>query len=242
MSRLPIRRGRVSALALTGLLAVLLAGCVNYQVHIQVRPDGSLDVTEKAEAQPGVSEAMGVRDSLAWTSFRALTEGRGGKFAHDGLTSATSHYLLDDWTDFGQRGPAFKGLDDIERRTKPASVQSEVKDQYFFRDVSLQYKVELSEPSGVTVDSVAASYLPAAKGELTVDVPGQVLKTNAPQRRGSTLVWPFAYSGTLDMQVTYRRFEWTSVVSTILVAIFLGYLGRGAIGRARSKKAKAKAA
>ncbi|MGH7725728.1 MAG: hypothetical protein ACREOU_09900 [Candidatus Eiseniibacteriota bacterium] len=227
---------------LLGLLALLGSGCVTYRAHLNVSPDGEVHVTERAQMLPGVAESLHIEPKFAWTAFEATTQGRGGQFKKDGLVSAEGSYVLDDWGDFGQRGQAFKGIDEIERRTRPANVGSEVKDQYFFRDTSLGYKAELQEPSGATFDSVAAPFMQQATGELVLTVPGQILETNATSRNGNTLTYPLRYGETVEVTVTYRQFEWVAMVSVVLVAIFLGYLAWNGLRAFQARKKLAKAA
>ncbi len=241
MTRLqrPAVRPWAAASSVLGLLTLLGSGCVTYRAHLEVSPNGELEVTERAELMPGVAESLRVDPKFAWTAFEATVQVRGGRFAKDpGLAWAEGSYSFDDWGDFGQRGQAFKGIDEIERRTRPPNVGSEVKDQYFYRDTSLGYKAELREPSGATVDSVAAPLLSEASGELVLDVPGQILSTNAPTRNGNTLSWPLRYGETVEVAVTYRQFEWVAMVSVILVAIFLGYLLFNGIKAFRARGAR----
>jgi hypothetical protein len=86
------------------------------------------------------------------------------------------------------------------------------------------------------VDSVALPYAQKATGELEIEVPGTILKTNAPKRQGNTLTYPLAYGEKLDVQVTYREWQWVSMVSVVLVAIFLGYLAFSGIKALTKKK------
>src|SRR5947207_2375119 len=114
-SRFPVRLPRAFVPALLGVLALAASGCVTYRAHVQVLPDGGLDVIEQAELMPGVADTLHVMRRLAWTAFQATTESRGGKFTRSNpdtnviSPSVTAHYPLDDWTEFGQRGQAFKG-------------------------------------------------------------------------------------------------------------------------------------
>jgi len=177
-----------------------------------------------------------------WTAFEATTQARGGTFAKDrpdSLKGATATYPLDEWAELGMRGQAFKGVDEIERRTRPANVQSELKDQYFFTETTLNYKLEMTEPQGATVDSSWLAWMPQAKGELVVTVPGQILATNAPTKNGNTLSWPLAYGQEVEAEVSYRQVQWVAIVSVILVAIFLLYLLMSGL-RAMGAKNKAK--
>jgi hypothetical protein len=236
--------------AVLGALALLASGCVTYRAHVSVKPDGGLEVTEQAELLPGVAESLHVAPRLAWTAFMATTESRGGKFVKANpdtnviSPSVTSHYPMDDWTEFGQRGQAFKGIDEVEHRTLPPNAQVQVKDQYFFKDTSLSYKVELQEPSGTTVDSLAKPWLDRAKGTFELEVPGTILSSSTGgTRAGNTISWPLAYGTSVDVQVTFREFEWVPVVSVILVALFLGYLALAGLKAmaARGKKTGAAA-
>ena len=225
---LPNRRSlRTLVLAALAGTTLLASGCVNYHVHIQVTPEGKVEMTERAEAQPGVMDSLHVDPRLAWTAFEATVGSRAGKFEKDrpdSLKGATGRYELDGWAELGQRGQAFKSIDEGEKRTKPANVQTEVKDQYFYTDTSLGYKVELSAPETGTVDSLALPYAEKATGQLELEVPGTILETNAPKRQGNMLTWPLQYGETLDVKVKYREWQWVSMVSVLLVAIFLGYL------------------
>lgn len=217
----------LALLGVVGLLATLAAGCVSYRAHVTVEPDGGLRVQERAEILPGLVDSMGLDPKLAWTAFEATTQARGGQFRKDrpdSLTGATANYPLDDWAELGQRGQAFKGIDEIERRTRPANVQSEVQDQYFWTVTKLSYSLELSEPSGAAVDSVWLPWLSQARGELELEVPGTIVETNAPTRNGNTLTYPLAYGQSVEVEVSYKQMQWVAVVSVILVAIFLLYL------------------
>jgi len=222
--RLPVRS---LALLLGGVLVLAATGCVTYRAHVTVSPAGELHVEERAEMLPGVADSMHLDPKLVWTAFEATTQARGGTFVKerpDSLKGATSTYPLDEWAELGMRGQAFKGVDEIERRTRPANVQSEVKDQYFFTETTLNYKLEMTEPSGATVDSSWLAWMPQAKGELVLTVPGQILGTNAPTKNGNTLSWPLAYGQEVEAQVSYRQIQWVAIVSVILVGIFLAYL------------------
>jgi hypothetical protein len=214
-------------LAALGGAALLASGCVTYRAHIQVTPDGKVEMTERAEAMPGMMDTLHVDPRLAWTAFEATVGSRAGHFEKDrpdSLKGATGRYELDSWNELGQRGQAFKGLDEGERRLNAAQAGSEIKDQYFYKDTTLGYRVELSEPEGATVDSLALPYAEKATGELELEVPGTILKTNAPKRQGNVLSYALSYGQKLDVQVTYREWQWVSMVSVVLVAIFLGYL------------------
>ncbi|MEP7028844.1 MAG: hypothetical protein ABI960_09645 [Candidatus Eisenbacteria bacterium] len=227
MSRVPARAGRLPALFAFALAAVAASGCVSYHVHIQVTPDGKVDVAERAEAMPGIMDSLHVEPRLAWSAFQATVEGRGGHFKKDrpdSLLGGTGTYELDSWAELGQRGQAFKSIDEGERRLRPANVQSEIKDQYFYKDTDLSYKVVLSEPDGATVDSLALPYAERATGTLELTVPGSIIKTNATQRNGNTLTYALGFGQTLDVQVAFREWQWVSMVSVLLVAIFLGSL------------------
>lgn len=225
MTRTLARAGRSLAVLPLVLLVALASGCVTYRAHLKVLPDGEVEITERATLQPGIAESLKTDPKLAWTAFEATTQSRGGQFQKDpALQWAEGRYHLDDWAEFGQRGQAFKGVDEIERRTRPANVQSEVKDQYFYRDTHLGYKAELAEPTGATIDSTIAPLLPAATGELVIEVPGQILTTNATQKSGNTITYPLKYGETVEVDVTYRQYEWVAMVSVVLVGIFLGYL------------------
>lgn len=242
--RLTVRRPFAALLG--GILILAATGCVSYRAHITVDPNGKLEVEERAELMPGVADSVHLDPKLAWTAFEATTQARGGTFAKDrpdSLTGATSKYPMDEWSELGARGQAFKGFDEIERRTRPANVQSELKDQYFFTETTLNYKLELTEPSGATVDSTMLAMMPMAKGELLLTVPGQILKTNAPTKNGNTLSWPLAYGQEIEAEVTYRQVQWVAIVSVILVGIFLLYLlFEGLRGMAAKKKAAPPAA
>ena len=223
--RLSMRRPFVALVG--GLLVLAATGCVSYRIHVDVDPDGKLQVEERAEMMSGVADSMGLDPKLVWTAFEATTQSRGGTFAKDrpdSLKGATATYPLDAWAELGTRGQAFKGLDEIERRTRPANVQSEVKDQYFFTETALSYEIEMTEPSGATVDSVWVAWMPLAKGELVLDVPGTILSSNAPTKNGNKLSWPLAYGETVTAEVKYRQVQWVAIVSVILVALFLVYL------------------
>jgi len=227
MSPVAVRSGRLPALLAFGFAALLASGCVTYRAHVTVTPDGKIDMMERAEVAPGIMDSLHVEPRLAWSAFEATVEGRGGTFQKDSpdtLKGGTGNYELDSWAEFGQRGQAFKGIDEGEKRLKPANVQSEVKDQYFYKDTELSYKQELVEPEGATVDSVALPYAQQATGTLEISVPGTIIKYNAPQKSGNTLTYPLAYGQTVDVQVSFREWEWVSMVSVLLVAIFLGSL------------------
>lgn len=237
------RRPTSSLLALPGLAlgvaALLLSGCVTYRAHVRVEPDGKLAIREKAELLPGVKDSLRLDPKLSWTAFQAAVITRGGHFskdANDTLRSAEGEYELDDWTEFGQRGQAFKGIDEIERRTRPANAQIEVKDQYFYKDTQLIYKVELSEPSGVEPDSVALPFLQAATGVLEVEVPGTVLASNAKDPKARVLTWDLKYGQAVDATVTYRTYEWVAMVSVVLVVIFLIYVLKEVFAALRRRK------
>lgn len=227
-------------LVLAGSL-LLASGCVTYRAHVRVTPDGKLEMTERAEAMPGTMDSLRVDPRLAWTAFEATVESRAGHFEKDrpdSLKGATGRYELDSWGELGQRGQAFKGIDEGERRLNPAQAGNEVKDQYFYRDTSLGYRLELTEPEGATVDSIALPYAQKATGVLEIEVPGTILKTNAPKQQGNLLTYPLAYGQKVDVQVTYREWQWVSMVSVVLVAIFLGYLLFSGIKALANKKKK----
>ena len=126
---------RLALLAGVGFFLFAATGCVSYRAHINVAPNGELHVVERAEIMAGVVDSMGLEPKLAWTAFEATTQSRGGSFTKDrpdSLKGATAEYPMDNWAELGQRGQAFKGIDEIERRTRPANVQSEITDQYFW--------------------------------------------------------------------------------------------------------------
>jgi hypothetical protein len=235
---------RTLLLAALSCASLLATGCVNYRIHLQVTPDGKVEVTERAEAEPGIMDTLKVDPRLAWTAFEATVGSRGGKFTKDrpdSMKAAGGTYELDSWNELGQRGQAFKGIDEGERRVNPAQAASAVKDQYFYKDTTLNYKLTLKEPEGATVDSLAMPYAEKATGTLELEVPGTILKDNAPKKSGNLMTWPLAYGQTLDIHVEYREWQWVSIVSVVLVAIFLGYLAFSGI-KALSKKGKAKPA
>ena len=218
---------------------LLATGCVTYRAHIQVTPDGKVEVTEHAEAVPGMLDTLHVDPRLAWTAFTATVGSRGGHFEKDKpdtMKGATGTYELDSWNELGQRGQAFKSIDEGEKRLRPAQAGSVVKDQYFYKDTSLQYKQQLSEPDNATVDSLALPYAQKATGTLEIEVPGTIMTTNAPKRQGNVLTYPLAYDTNLDVQVTYREWQWVSMVSVVLVAIFLGYLAFSGLKALTKKK------
>ena len=223
---------RMVLLVALGGATLVASGCVKYRAHIEVTPDGKVEMTERAEATPGIMDTLHVDPRLAWTAFEATVGSRAGTFKKDrpdSLAGATGTYELDSWNELGQRGQAFKGIDEGERRLNPAQAGSEVKDQYFYKDTSLGYRLEMAEPENATVDSLALPYAQRATGELELLVPGTILKTNAPKRQGNLLTWPLAYGEKLDVQVSYREWQWVSMVSVVLVAIFLGYLALSGI-------------
>jgi hypothetical protein len=194
---------------------------------VVVEPSGKVRVEEKVNLLPGVSDSLHLDPKLAWTAFEASVQGRQGTFVKDkpdSLQGGTGEYGLDDWAELGQRGQAFKGIDEVERRMRPANVTSEVKDQYFYKDITLGYKIELTEPTGASVDSMQLEMAKNAEGEFVVDVPGTILSTNAPKRTGNTLSWPLKYGETLEVQVSYRQMVWVATVSTVLVGLYLLYL------------------
>ena len=218
---------RLAALCGVAFFVIAATGCVRYNAHIKVAPNGAVHVRERAELMPGVVDSLKLDPKLAWTAFEAAVQSRGGRFAKDrpdSLTGSTGEYELDSWSELGQRGQAFKGIDEIERRTRPANAQLEVKDQYFFTITTLSYELELSEPSGTQIDSVLAPYVQQATGEVTIEVPGEIMKTNAPKRAGNQLTYPLAYGQTVEIEVQYSQMQWVAVVSVVLVAIFLLYL------------------
>jgi hypothetical protein len=238
MSPSNVRAGRNSILLAFGFAALLSTGCVTYKAHIVVTPDGKLNITERAEVMPGIMDSLHVDPRLAWTAFQATVEGRGGHFTKDrpdSLKGATGTYELDSWAELGQRGQAFKSISESEIRLKPANAGSEIVDQYFYRDTMLGYAVELIPPEGATVDSTALPYAEKATGTVEVDVPGTILTTNAPQRAGNHLTWPVAAGQKLDLKVKYREWQWVSMVSVVLVAIFLGYLTMEGIKQLRRR-------
>ena len=245
MSRLPARAGLVPVLFAFGFAALLASGCVTYRAHIEITPDGKVEMTEHAEAMPGIMDSLHVEPHLAWTAFEGTVDGRAGTFEKDQpdtMKGATGKYELDSWAELGQRGQAFKSIDEGERRLHPANAQSEVKDQYFYKDTKLSYKQELLEPEGATVDSTALPYAQQATGTVELVVPGTILNTNAPQRSGNKMTWPIAYGQTIDMQVSYREWEWVSMVSVVLVALFLGSLVIAGLKRLGGKKGAKRAA
>jgi hypothetical protein len=218
---------RLAALCGVAFFVVAATGCVRYNAHINVAPNGAVHVRERAEIMPGVVDSMRLDPKLAWTGFEAAVQSRGGRFTKDrpdSMTGATGEYDLDSWSELGQRGQAFKGIDEIERRTRPANAQIEVEDQYFYTVTTLSFELELSEPSGTQIDSVWAPWVQQATGEVTIEVPGEVMKTNAPKRAGNQLTYPLAYGQTVEVEVQYSQMQWVAVVSVVLVAIFLLYL------------------
>src|SRR5262245_56407161 len=133
-------------LALSGSM-LLASGCVTYRAHIQVTPDGKVEMTERAEAMPGTMDSLHIDPRLAWTAFEATVGSRGGSFEKDrpdSMKGATGKYELDSWGELGQRGQAFKGIDEGEKRLNPAQAGNEVKDQYFYKDTTLGYRLEMS--------------------------------------------------------------------------------------------------
>ena len=241
-SRSSVRR--LAVLAGVAFFVAAASGCVRYNAHVNVGPNGEVHVRERAEMMPGVADSMRLEPKLVWTAFQAAVEARGGRFTKDrpdSLKGASGEYELDEWAELGQRGQAFKGIDEIERRTKPAQVGYEVKDQYFFTITKLAMNLELAEPTGAQVDSVWAPWVQQAGGEVTFEVPGEILSTNATQRAGNKLTYPLAYGQTLDVEVEYKQMQWVAVVSVVLVGIFLLYLlfaGLKAMG-SRNKAPKA---
>ena len=232
---------RLAALVGVAFFVVAATGCVRYNAHVTVGPNGEVHVRERADLMPGVADSMKLDPKLAWTAFEAAVQARGGRFAKDrpdSMKGAGGDYPLDSWSELGQRGQAFKGIDEIERRTRPASVSYEVKDQYFYTITDLGYELELSEPAGAQVDSVWAPWIQQATGEVTFEVPGEIIKTNAPKRAGNLLTYPLAYGQTVEVEVSYKQMQWVAVVSVVLVAIFLLYLVFAGI-RARTSKGKA---
>ena len=239
LTRRPTRSLHLVPAFVLGTVALLLSGCVTYRAHVRVEPGGHLDIRERAELLPGVSDSLHIDPKLSWTSFQAAVITRGGRFtkdAADSLRAAEGTYPMDDWSEFGQRGQAFKGIDEIERRTRPAIAEIDVKDQYFFRDTQLTYKVELSEPSGVDVDSVALPFLQAATGVFEMEVPGTVLTSNAKDPKAKVLSWDLRYGESVDASVTYRTYEWVAMVSVVLVLIFLVYALKEGLGALRRRK------
>jgi hypothetical protein len=79
-----------------------------------------------------------------------------------------------------------------------------------------------------------------ATGELEIEVP---VRSSRPtrQRQGNLLTYPLAYGEKLDVQVTFREWQWVSMVSVVLVAIFLGYLALSGI-KHLTRKGKARPA
>lgn len=232
---------------LSGVACFVLAatGCVHYRAHINVLPNGEIHVQERAEMLPGVADSMRIDPAYAWTAFEAATQARGGRFAKerpDSLKAASADYPLDEWTELGQRGVAFKGIDQVERRTSPANVGYEVEDQYFFTVTTLGYRHDMTEPGGSQVDSVWVPWIEQAQGEVTVEVPGEIVETNAPQRAGNRLTYPFRYGETLDIQVSYKQIQWVAIVSVVLVAIFLLYLAFAGVKAMQARGRKPPAA
>ena len=196
-------------LALSGSM-LLASGCVTYRAHVQVTPDGKLEVTERAEAMPGTMDSLHVDPRLAWTAFEATVGSRAGSFEKDrpdSLKGATGRYELDSWNELGQRGQAFKGIDEGERRLNPAQAGLEVKDQYFYKDTTLGYRLELTEPANATVDSLALPYAQKATGVFEVEVPGTILKTNAPKRQGNLLDHHHVSPGHMLAGITDHGFD-----------------------------------
>src|SRR5262245_9043896 len=237
---------RLALLCGVAFFVPALTGCVHYTAHLRVGPAGQLHARERAEMAPGVADSMHLEPKLVWTAFESAVQARGGRFTKDrpdSLAGATGEYEMDSWSELGQRGQAFKGIDEIERRTKPANAQFEVQDQYFYTITKLGYSLELTEPANAQVDSVWAPWVAQANGEVTVEVPGEILKTNAPKRAGNQITYPLAYGQTVEIEVEYKQMQWVAVVSCVLVGIFLLYLlwaGLQAM-RARGNKAAAKA-
>src|SRR5262249_23035675 len=153
-----------------------------------------------ADLMPGVADSLHVQHRLAWTAFQSATETRGGKFTKSNpdtnvvSPSVTAVYPLDDWNEFGQRGQAFKGSDEVEHRTVPPSAGVTVTDQYFYRDTDLKYLVSLKEPSNAAVDSVALPYVQRATGTFELEVPGSILKVSKDgQKKGNVVSYALAY-------------------------------------------------
>ena len=67
-------------------------------------------------------------------------------------------------------------------------------------------------------------------------MPGTILEHNAPKKQGNVLTYPLAYGQTVDIKVVYREWQWVSMVSTVLVAIFLGSLSLSAMKNFGKKK------
>ena len=114
---------RLVLLLALGGATLLASGCVKYKAHIEVTPDGKLEITERAEAMPGTMDSLHVDPRLAWTAFEATVGSRAGHFTKDrpdSLAGATGKYELDSWNELGQRGQAFKGIDEGEKRLNPA--------------------------------------------------------------------------------------------------------------------------
>lgn len=218
---------RLAVLCGVAFFVAAATGCVRYNAHVTVGPNGEVHIRERAEMTPGVADSMRLDPKLAWTAFESATFARGGRFSKDrpdSLAGATAEYPLDTWSELGQRGQAFKGIDEIERRTRPSNVQYEVKDQYFFTITTLGYSLELTEPQGAAVDSLWAPWVQQAAGEVTFEVPGQILETNATRRAGNRLTYPLAYGQTLEVEVSYKQMQWVAIDSVVLVGIFLLYL------------------
>lgn len=241
MSMKPTRPSlrRLALLAGVGFFLFAASGCVSYRAHVNIDPDGKLDVTERTEMMPGVVDSMRLDPKLVWTAFEATTLARGGHFTKDrpdSMKGATARYPMDDWAELGQRGQAFKGIDEIERRTSPANVQSEILDQYFWTVTKLSYSIDLKEPPSAAVDSLWAPWVAQATGTLELTVPGTIESTNAPTRSGNTLSYPLAYGKTVEVEVSYKQMQWVAVVSVILVAIFLAYLGFAGLKGMQARK------
>ena len=237
---------RLALFSGVAFFVVALTGCVHYTAHLTLAPSGELHVRERAEMMPGVVDSMRLDPKLVWTAFESAVQARGGRFTKDrpdSLAGATGEYEMDGWAELGQRGQAFKGIDEIERRTKPANAQFEIEDQYFYTVTKLGYTLELTEPANAQVDSVWAPWVAQANGEVTIEVPGEILKTNAPKRAGNQITYPLAYGQNVDIQVEYKQMQWVAMVSCVLVGIFLLYLLFAGIKamRARGDTSAAKA-
>jgi len=63
-----------------GGATLVASGCVKYRAHIEVTPDGKVEMTERAEAMPGTMDSLHVDPRLAWTAFEA-TVGQGKIYA-----------------------------------------------------------------------------------------------------------------------------------------------------------------
>jgi len=62
---------RMALLFALGGATILASGCVTYRAHIEVTPDGKVEMRERAEAMPGTMDSLHVDPRLAWTAFEA---------------------------------------------------------------------------------------------------------------------------------------------------------------------------